>query len=54
MPTDLLDLVEPCLWPSFVIDLFAGGADKNELFQTRSEFWDRLDVLHGVTTRGAY
>ena len=35
-------------------DLFAGSADEDELFQTRSKFWDRLDVLHAVAARGAY
>jgi hypothetical protein len=34
--------------------LFAGRADKDELFQTRSKFWDRPEVLHGVAARGAY
>ena len=34
-------------------DLFAGRADEHELFQTRSKFWDRSEVLHGVATRGA-
>jgi len=36
------------------IDIFAGGADEDELFQTCSKFWDRPDVLHGVAARGAY
>jgi hypothetical protein len=35
-------------------DLFAGSADEDELFQTRSKFGDRPDVLHGVAARGAY
>jgi hypothetical protein len=35
-------------------DLFAGRADEDELFQTRSKFWDRPEVLHGVAARGAY
>ena len=29
-------------------DLFAGRADEDELFQSRSKFWDRPEVLHGV------
>ena len=33
-------------------DLFAGRADEDELFQTRSKFWDRPEVLHGVAARG--
>ena len=35
-------------------DLFAGRADEHELFQTRSKFWDRPEVLHGVATEGVY
>jgi hypothetical protein len=35
-------------------DLFAGRADEDELYQTRPEFWDRPEVLHGVAARGAY
>jgi hypothetical protein len=35
-------------------DLFAGRADEDELFQTRSNFGDRPDVLHGVAAREAY
>ena len=35
-------------------NLFAGSTDEDELFQTRSEFWDRPEVLHGVAARGAY
>jgi hypothetical protein len=33
-------------------DLFAGRADEDELFQTRSDFWDRPEVLHGVPQEG--
>jgi hypothetical protein len=35
-------------------DLFAGRADEDELFQTRSKFWDRPEVQHGVAARGVY
>ena len=31
-----------------------GGADEDELFQTRSKCWDRPEVLHGVAASGAY
>ena len=41
--------------PKFLcIDPFAGRADEDELFQTRSKLWDRPEVLHGVAARGAY
>jgi hypothetical protein len=40
--------------PLLCFDLFAGRADEDELFQTRSKFWDRPEVLHGVAARGAY
>jgi hypothetical protein len=39
---------------SFCIDTFAGRADEDELFQTRSKLWDRSEMLHGVAARGAY
>jgi len=39
---------------SFYIDTFAGRADEDELFQTRSKLWDRSEMLHGVAARGAY
>ena len=35
-------------------DVFAGRADEDELFQTRSKFWDRPEVQHGIAARGAY
>jgi hypothetical protein len=35
-------------------NLFAGTADEDELFQTRSKFSDHPEVLHGVAARGAY
>jgi hypothetical protein len=35
------------------IDLFAGRANKDELFQTHSELRDRAKVPHSVATRGA-
>jgi hypothetical protein len=35
-------------------DLFAGRADEDELLQTRSKFWNRPEVLHGVAATGAY
>lgn len=30
------------------------GADEDKPFQTRSKFWNRPEVLHGVAARGAY
>jgi len=35
-------------------DLLAGRTDEDELFQTRSKFWNGPEVLHGVAARGAY
>jgi hypothetical protein len=35
-------------------DPFAGRADENELFQTRSKFGDRPEVLHGIAASGKY
>jgi hypothetical protein len=36
------------------IDPFAGRADEDELFQTRSKSWERAEVLHGVAAREAH
>src|SRR5271169_2156709 len=49
-----LDPKNKCLLQVLCFDLFAGGADKDELFRTHSKFWDRAKVLHGVAARAAH
>jgi hypothetical protein len=36
------------------IDPFAGRADEDELFPTRSKSWERAEMLHGVAAREAH
>jgi hypothetical protein len=36
---------------SFVSTCSQEGANEDELFQTRSKFWDRPEALHGVAAR---
>jgi hypothetical protein len=43
-----------CRAPNFLcFELSAGRAGEQELFQTRSKFWDRPEVQHDVAARGA-
>jgi hypothetical protein len=44
----------PRLYEFLCIDLFAGRADKDELFRTHSKFWERAEMLHGIAAREAH